>query len=167
MSEQWIVIPNWEKFQHYKDRDPSWIKLYTELEHRDDWLHLTLAERGLLVCIWIEYTLRNGELRSADLPSFVLQKIPRRSLDSLQAAGFIEVSASKPSRARAGARSREEETETETPKPPSEKGATNERKKKPRVRPTGWREVRGSHGIDYIPDPFGTDKPPYAVSSHD
>jgi hypothetical protein len=26
---------------------------------------------------------------------------------------------------------------------------------------TGWRETRGTHGIDYLPDPKGTDKPPW------
>lgn len=30
------------------------------------------------------------------------------------------------------------------------------------LRATGWREVRGTHGIDYIPDPNGTDRPPWA-----
>ena len=32
----WIVIPNWEKFQHYTDRNPPWVKLYTELNRRDE-----------------------------------------------------------------------------------------------------------------------------------
>lgn len=26
---------------------------------------------------------------------------------------------------------------------------------------TGWREVRGTHGIDYVADKAGTDKPPW------
>lgn len=26
---------------------------------------------------------------------------------------------------------------------------------------TGWRETRGTHGIDYLPDPKGTDRPPW------
>lgn len=26
---------------------------------------------------------------------------------------------------------------------------------------TGWREVRGTHAVDYVPDPFGTDRPPW------
>lgn len=26
---------------------------------------------------------------------------------------------------------------------------------------TGWREVRGTHGIDHVADPFGTDRPPW------
>ena len=43
MTDGWIVIPNWDKFQHYKDRDPVWIKLYLELNSRDDWRRLTFA----------------------------------------------------------------------------------------------------------------------------
>jgi urease accessory protein UreF len=26
---------------------------------------------------------------------------------------------------------------------------------------TGWREVRGSHAISHVADPFGTDRPPW------
>ena len=29
---------NWDKFQHYKDRDPVWIKLHPELLDNDDYL---------------------------------------------------------------------------------------------------------------------------------
>jgi hypothetical protein len=151
----WIVVPNWERFQHYADRDPVWIKIYTELAHRDDWRHLTLAERGLLVSIWIEYALCRGQLRSSDLPAAVTQKIPRRSLDSLQEAGFIEVSASKPTRTRTRTRSREEEEEKDLPKKVS--------KSKDGRKVTGWREIRGSHGITHVPDPAGTDRPPFEL----
>lgn len=27
---------------------------------------------------------------------------------------------------------------------------------------TGWRETRGTHGMDYVPDPEGTARPPWA-----
>ena len=92
MSE-WIVIPNWEKFQHRSDRSLPWLKLYIELEGRDDWRQLSLAARGLLVCIWIEYRRSKGLLRSSDIPGRVAQKFPRRTLDSLVAAGFVQLSA--------------------------------------------------------------------------
>ena len=60
ISEQWIVVPGWDKFQHYKDRAPPWIKLYTELNSRADWLGLGVAERGLLCTIWVEYSRSHG-----------------------------------------------------------------------------------------------------------
>jgi hypothetical protein len=117
VSERWIVVRNWERFQHYKDREPVWIKLYLELRSSDEWRQLTLSARGLLVCLWIEYAAAQGVLRASDLPSRVAQKNLRHSLESLQEAGFIEVSASKPL-AFARSREKEKEKERETPKPP-------------------------------------------------
>ena len=95
MSE-WIVIPNWEKFQHRADRSLPWLKLYIELEGRDDWRQLSLAARGLLVCIWIEYRRSKGQLRTSDIPGRVAQKVPRRTLKSLVEAGFVELSDTQP-----------------------------------------------------------------------
>jgi hypothetical protein len=116
-NDLWIVVPNWDKFQHYKNRDPAWIKLYLDLRGRDAWRELSLSARGLLVSLWIEYAASQGALRVSSLPSRVAQKNLRRTLDSLQAAGFIEVSASP----HALARDREEK-EKETPYPLPEKG---------------------------------------------
>lgn len=33
-----IAICNWERFQHYKDRDPPWIKLYRDLLTAESWV---------------------------------------------------------------------------------------------------------------------------------
>jgi hypothetical protein len=170
MTDGWIVVPSWADFQHYADRDPLWIKLYLRLRNRDEWRSLTLAQRGLLVSIWIEYAASGGQLRSSDVPGLVLQKLPRKSLDALCEAGFIEVSASRPlaapSRARADARSRETETEREPPPTPSA-DAEGENGRQPLTltakelrRFTGCKRVRGSHGLGYKRDPLGTDKPP-------
>ena len=160
----WIVPHNWDKFQRYKDRDPAWIKLYLELERRDDWAQLTLAQRGLLVSIWIQYALRNGQLRASALPSLILQKVPRKSLEILVDAGFIRLCDQKPrqivtdSRQKVTpSRAREEtEEEKETPLPPLQGGKAKRR------RTTGWRQVHGSHGVTLVPDLFGTDPPPKA-----
>lgn len=35
---QVIAIENWEKFQHYKDRDPPWIKLYRDMLTAESWV---------------------------------------------------------------------------------------------------------------------------------
>jgi hypothetical protein len=107
-ADGWIVVPGWDKFQHYHDRNPVWIKLYLELRSDDGWRQLSLAGRGLLVSIWIEFGASRGVLRASDLPSRVAQKNLRRTLDSLRKAGFIQVSASKPL---ALTRSREKEKE--------------------------------------------------------
>ena len=95
-GDRWIVVPNWDKFQHYRDRSPVWIKLYLELRDRDEWRELTDAQRGLLVRIWLEYAVSGGFLRVSKVRQSSPHKTRRDSLDSLQAAGFIEVSASRP-----------------------------------------------------------------------
>src|SRR3954463_13419951 len=55
MAERWIVIPNWDRFQHYKDRNPSWIKGYVELLNDTEFRRLTFPQRGLLFGIWLLY----------------------------------------------------------------------------------------------------------------
>ena len=107
----WIVIPRWDEFQHYKDRQPVWIKVYLELADNEDWVKLTLAERGLLVSLWVEFGSARGQLPLSAVPARVRQKVLSRTIESLADAGFIDIVASKPlalSRARAQTRAREE-----------------------------------------------------------
>jgi hypothetical protein len=42
-------IRNWESFQHYKDRNPPWIKLHRELLTSETWIVLDDASRVLAV----------------------------------------------------------------------------------------------------------------------
>jgi len=64
MTEQWKLTPkNWEKFQHYKDRAPAWIKLHRSLLDDYKFHCLPVASRALAPCIWLlaaEY--ENGEM---------------------------------------------------------------------------------------------------------
>jgi len=109
MSE-WIVVRNWRRFQHYKDRDPPWIKLYTELNSDPNWLGLSLSERGLLVTIWVEFARSRGQV-PINSPQLLGNYARTSHFRSLSDAGFIAIVASKPL---ALARSREAETEEET-----------------------------------------------------
>jgi hypothetical protein len=157
VNDLWLVIPGWTKFQHYSDRDPVWIKLYMDLRNRDEWRHLTLAERGLLVSLWLEYGAANGVIRRSDIGRLVGQDTRSQQLDSLLGAGFIDFSASKPAQnasPRARPRTREE-TETETDLPKSLQRKTRDHRNR-----TGYKMVRGTHGVSYIPDPNGTDPLP-------
>ena len=146
----WIVIPNWEKFQHYHDRAPAWIKVYARLAQDDNWLSLSWADRGLLVSIWLAYAQSDGQVRTDFVRGSSGLRPRQDSLQRLSDAGFLEVSASKPL---ALARTR---VETEKEKDPH----TPKRRTRDGLKVTGWRMVRGSHGITHIPDPFGTDVPP-------
>jgi hypothetical protein len=50
---KYIIVPNWERFQHYKHRNPVWIKCYLEelekgerflsLEDKDKWLFWSIV----------------------------------------------------------------------------------------------------------------------------
>jgi len=113
VTDGWIVVRNWDKFQHYKNREPLWIKVYLELANDEDWCRLSLAARGLLVSLWVEYGASRGILPLGSIAPRIRQKVLKKTIDSLVQAGFIALSASKPL---ALARSREVEVEVEKKK---------------------------------------------------
>ena len=98
---RWIVIPKWDGadgFQHYKNRDPIWIKAYTRLLSDHGFLALTYHQRGLLLSIWLEYARGNRQLRDStlSLARQLGQRVLTRDLEALNQAGFIGFSDSKP-----------------------------------------------------------------------
>ena len=96
-ENRWIVIPNWEKFQHYGlARRPLWIKNYTALLHKKEYLDLSLAERGLLHTIWLAYAESGGRLRESDVRNFRTTFARLSHFEALNHAGLIEFSASAP-----------------------------------------------------------------------
>jgi hypothetical protein len=111
-DEQWIIIPNWNRYQNYTDRTPPYIKLWLELQDKDEWYALNYTERGLLVSIWLLYARCNGIVSTQHLHRACTASTRREHLTSLNHAGFIDFSAVKPSRVRAiapaGARTLEE-----------------------------------------------------------
>ena len=48
-----IKPKNWAKFQHYKNRNPPWIKLHKDILDDYDWWQLPVASRALAPCLWI------------------------------------------------------------------------------------------------------------------
>lgn len=49
---RYLKIKKWEEFQHYKDRNPPWIKLATDVFRDYDFSRLQDASKLLAVCIW-------------------------------------------------------------------------------------------------------------------
>lgn len=104
MTDQWIVIPNWdgdeehEGFQHYKDRDPIWIKNYRALLSKEEYICLSFHVRGILHGLWLEYAASNRQIRdnTLTLTRRLGQRVSTRDLKSLSDAGLIEFSASAP-----------------------------------------------------------------------
>ena len=89
---QYFSISNWQEFQHYKDRNPPWIKLHNQLLDNYEFEQLTDATKGHLLCIWMLASRTNNKIVYD--PSWVKRKIGANSnvdLKSLINAGFIEL----------------------------------------------------------------------------
>lgn len=112
---EWIVIPKWDEFQHYKNRDPSWIKLHRSLASDPAWIGLSGHDRAVLVGLWLEYASSNCQVRldTRSITRRLALRVTTATIERLNHAGFIEVSASKPL-AQCYSRVREEK---ETPYP--------------------------------------------------
>jgi ribosomal protein L32 len=50
---EYIIIKNWKQFQHYKDRNPPWIKLYHSLLDDYEYSQLNDASKLLLLSLWM------------------------------------------------------------------------------------------------------------------
>lgn len=48
-----IKIKNWEELQHFKDRNPIWIKLYRRILDQRDIMTLSSDAFKFLVCLWL------------------------------------------------------------------------------------------------------------------
>jgi hypothetical protein len=96
-DRRYIVVDGWEKFEHYGDRRTApWIKNYTGLLKRDEYLDLTLAQRGVLHGLWLVYAMESGEItdRPGDLSRALGARITKATLEALNHAGFISFRAS-------------------------------------------------------------------------
>jgi len=94
-----VRIRNWEKFQHYKNRRPPWIKLYREIIDDPDFHELPGDDFKILVMLWLiaaEDPLFEGNLPSNRKVAFRL-RMEERDIPSIYArlSHFIEGDDSK------------------------------------------------------------------------
>lgn len=66
-------IKNWNKFQHFKDRRPPWIKLYRDLLDDREWFELDPLSSKHLVNFWLLASENDGELPSINDLAFRLR----------------------------------------------------------------------------------------------
>ncbi len=118
--ELWIEVVGWDRFQHYKHRDPPWVKNYLRLLSDDAYLGLTQHRALVLHRLWLAYAASGQELRvhTATLSRLLHVRVSNSDLQSLNHAGFIRFVASKPLATRAHATEtelfRKEESSNET-----------------------------------------------------
>ena len=94
-----IKVKNWERFQHYKDRNPPWIKFATDTFQNYDFSRLDDASKLLAICIWtLASRSEVSELGSVpnDLEWIKMQcglgeMVTDKSLQTLEDKGFISV----------------------------------------------------------------------------
>src|SRR4051812_24213953 len=53
MTARFLAVKGFRKFQHYRDRDPVWIKLYTNLLIDAAFLQLPEVAQAQLMKLWI------------------------------------------------------------------------------------------------------------------
>jgi hypothetical protein len=126
---EFLSVKNFEKFQHYSDRTPPWIKLYNAVLDDYGFACLPDADKWHLVAIWL-LASRTGN-RIPNDSKWVEKRINAKSAVNLNlfiSSGFLIVNTdasgalaefSDPMLALARSREGETETEKKTPSSPS------------------------------------------------
>ncbi len=76
-----IRIKNWQKFQHFKDRRPPWIKLYRELLDDIDWHNLSGDDAKVLIMVWLIASENDGAIPSADEIAWRI-RLPEKDIEA-------------------------------------------------------------------------------------
>ena len=74
-------IKNWNKFQHFKDRKPIWIKLYRDLLDDLNWHELDGKSAKALVMIWLIASEDCGQLPDTKSLAFRLRMSEKDTKD--------------------------------------------------------------------------------------
>jgi hypothetical protein len=69
----YLRVKNWSEFQHYRDRNPPWIKLHRTLLDDYEFARLQDASKAHLILIWLFASQRDGLV--PDDPKFLKMKL--------------------------------------------------------------------------------------------
>ena len=91
-----LTPKNWHAFQHYKDRNPPWIKVHKSLLDDRGYQRLPLASRALAPMLWLLASEHEDGVFDASLDELTFRlRQPNeeiaQGLQPLVAAGFFEV----------------------------------------------------------------------------
>ena len=89
-GEGYVQVKNWTKFQHYKHRNPPWIRLYNELLDDYAFSRLPDASKWHAVGLWLLASRFDNRI-PAD-PAWIARRIGAHDsidLPLLASAGFI------------------------------------------------------------------------------
>ena len=80
-----LRIKNWEKFQHFKDRRPPWIKLYRDIMDDVEWHDLKGNHAKALIALWLIASENDGNLPEIRTLAFRLRCSESAIKEHLQA----------------------------------------------------------------------------------
>lgn len=87
---EYLMVKDFARFQHYRDRGPVWIKLYNAVMDDEAFLALSDAARGHLMLIWLLASRRDNKLpNDAKMVGRAIQSSGRVDLERLVVAGFL------------------------------------------------------------------------------
>lgn len=78
----YLNVKNWSEFQHYKDRNPPWIKLHRALLDDYEFERLQDASKAHLMLIWLFASQREGRIPND--PAFLKKKLGLKSEPNIQ-----------------------------------------------------------------------------------
>ena len=92
-------VRNWDKFQHYKDRTPPWIRLHRALLDDYEYHCLPDASKALAPCLWLLASENDdptcGEIRASDEKIAFRLRMPvkkfQESVKALIEHGFFDL----------------------------------------------------------------------------
>jgi len=95
---KYFNVKNWDSFQHYKDRNPPWIKLHNHLLDNYEFECLPDASKSHLLCIWMLASRTQNKMPMDS--QWIKRKIGASStvdLNILVDSGFLELIQELPS----------------------------------------------------------------------
>ena len=85
-------VKNYEKFQHYKDRSPPWIKFYNSVLDDYEFTRLPDASRSHLVAIWLLASRTGNRIPyDSEWVRMAIKATTKVDLAALAKSGFIVV----------------------------------------------------------------------------
>ena len=141
-------VKNWRSFQHYKDRNPPWIKLHFSLLTSSDWVALADSDRVLAIVCMLIASRNEGEIDCSESGLEYMKRVAylnkRPNVNALIECGFLNVASNTEQEiqdARPEAEDIKLQKDLNPPSPPEGKGlngnGTNESRaarKKPATR---------------------------------
>ena len=114
-ESQYFQVVNLEKYQHYKHRNPPWVKLHAITLEDYDFGRLQDASKMHLCAIWLLASRTDNRIPwDAEWIATRINATAEVDLDALQDAGFIELIADASKALATRKQSAASETETET-----------------------------------------------------